>query len=425
MLSTLYRLATDLGAPFIAVYLRRRRAAGREDAERFQERFGHPSLARPAGRLAWCHAASVGEAASLMLLIEKIHDIYPNISILLTTGTVTAARMIAPRLPRYAVHQYVPIDRAPCIERFLKYWQPMLAILIESELWPNTLMSLQAGHVPTILLNARMSDKSFRSWHRAKGFARQLMSGFCLCLAQTENDRGRFIALGASPVKYLGNLKYASAPLPCDTAELANLQAQIGNRPVWVMASTHRGEEEMAFIAHKNLHTKHDDIVTVIAPRHAVRGDEIAQLLTKAGIVFARRSKNEPIKSDTQIYLADTMGELGLFYRLCPIVVLGGSFVRIGGHNPIEPAQLGATIIFGAYMYNFTEIAREFSFANAAIQLKHDNEIAFTVERLLTQPEEREKYAHAASLLADQKRYILDQYLAAMEPWLRNPSVIP
>ena len=420
MIATLYRLLTDLGAPVINLYLRRRRAAGREDALRFPERQGHPSRPRPEGRLLWCHAASVGEATSLLLLIEKLHDLYSDITVLLTTGTVTAAHMIAPRLPPYALHQYAPIDRVPCLARFLAHWQPTLAVWIESELWPNTLAALRDRGIPAILLNARMSDKSFRNWYRVKGFARALMSNFALCLAQTESDRARFVALGASPVKSLGNLKYASAPLPCDLQELASLREATASRPVWLMASTHRGEEEMAIAAHNALIAHHPTLLTVIAPRHAVRGDEIALLLETSGLRYARRSKGEPLTAETQVYLADTIGELGLFYALSPVAVLGGSFVRTGGHNPIEPAQAGAAIIFGAHMYNFSEIAREFTLAQAAVQLQHANEIAFTVDRLLTPSDERDRRVQAARLLADQKRYILDQIIVEMEPWLKR-----
>ncbi len=420
MISTLYRLLTDLGAPFINLYLRRRRATGREDAARFAERLGYPSRPRPEGRLIWCHAASVGEASSLLLLIEKLHDIYPDIAVLLTTGTVTAAHMITPRLPPYALHQYVPIDRVPCLARFLAYWQPTLAVWIESELWPNTLAALREREIPAILLNARMSDKSFRNWYRVKGFARELMSSFVLCLAQTEGDRGRFVALGASPVKCLGNLKYASAPLPYDPQELASLREATASRPVWLMASTHRGEEEMAIAAHKTMTANHRTLLTVIVPRHAVRGDEIAHLLESSGLRFARRSKGEHITAETQVYLADTIGELGLLYALSSVAVLGGSFVRTGGHNPIEPAQAGAAIIFGPHMYNFSEVAREFIVEQAAVQLQNANEIAFTVDRLLDPSDERDRRVQAARLLADQKRYILDQIIVEMEPWLKR-----
>jgi len=188
----------------------------------------------------------------------------------------------------------------------------------------------------------------------------------------------------------------------------------------WVMASTHRGEEEMAIAAHRTLAVRHPRLLTIIAPRHAARGEEIARLLQASGLRFARRSKGEDIDADTQIYLADTMGEMGLFYALCPIAVMGGSFVRVGGHNPIEPAQLGAAIIFGPYMYNFTEITREFLNAQAAVQVQHENEIAFSVDRLLTHAEERDRRIQSARLLADQKRYILDQIIVEMEPWLKR-----
>ncbi|MDR3423835.1 MAG: 3-deoxy-D-manno-octulosonic acid transferase [Alphaproteobacteria bacterium] len=420
MLSNLYRLLTDLSAPLIDVYMRRRLAAGREDAARFGERFGHPSRPRPGGRLIWCHAASVGEAASLLLLIDKLHALYPDLSVLLTTGTVTAARMMGPRLPPYALHQYAPIDRVRCLKRFLDHWRPSLALWTESELWPNTLLALQERDIPVVLLNARMSDKSFRNWHRVKGFAREMMSCFSLCLAQSESDRGRFIALGASPVKYVGNLKYASSPLPCDAQELERLRLQTAGCAVWVMASTHRGEEEMAIAAHRALAAKSFRLLTVIVPRHAVRGDEVARLLEESGLRFARRSKGEAILPDTEVYLADTMGELGLFYALCPVAVMGGSFVRTGGHNPIEAAQAGAAIVFGPYMYNFSEIAREFLLAQAAVQLQHANEIAFAVDRLLADPLERNRRAQAARLLAEEKRSILNRIVGEMEGWVKR-----
>ncbi len=420
MLSTVYRLATDWGSPLITLYLRRRLAAGREDGARFAERFGHASRPRPHGRLVWCHAASVGEAASLLLLIEKLHALYPDITLLLTTGTVTAARMLGARLPPYAVHQYVPIDKMDCVTRFLDYWKPDLALWIESELWPNMLIEMKRRNIPAVLLNARMSDKSFRNWHRVKDFAHQVLSGFAVCLAQTEGDRGRFAALGVKHAKSIGNLKYVAAPLPYDENELTRLRHQTSGCLTWLMASTHRGEEEMAIAAHRDLAARHPRLLTIIAPRHAVRGDEVAKLLTASGLRFARRSKGEEILSDTQIYLADTMGELGLLYALCPVSVMGASFVRVGGHNPIEPALLGSAIICGPYMYNFSEICHEFVAGNAALQIQHSNEISFAVNRLLANTEERNRRAQAAQLLANRKRHILDQIIAELDPWLRQ-----
>ena len=246
MLSFAYRTLTDLGAPLISLYLLKRRAEGREDPLRFPERFGHASRPRPAGRLVWCHAASVGEAASILALIEKLHERYPGTNILVTTGTVSSAQMLASRLPAGTLHQYVPVDRAPYIARFLDHWKPDFALLIESELWPNLLNGLRARDIPAALVNGRMSDGSFRRWFRVRRWTKQLLSAFVLCLAQTEDERGRFVALGAKPVRCFGNLKYAAKPLPADEAELARLRGEIGARPVWLMASSHRGEEEMA-----------------------------------------------------------------------------------------------------------------------------------------------------------------------------------
>lgn len=419
MLGFLYRTLTDLGAPFISLYLVRRRHEGREDKDRFAERLGKASLPRPTGRLIWCHAASVGEAASLLTLIERLGEIYPDMHVLVTTGTVTSAHMLASRLPAKAIHQYVPVDRMPYVRSFLSHWNPDFALWIESELWPNMLSGIRERFIPAVLLNGRMSEKSFQNWYKVKGWAKEILSSFVLCLAQTEDERTRFVALGAKPVKCLGNLKYTAKPLMADEEQLTQLKQSMAGRLCWVMASTHRGEEDMAIAAHKSLVTKWPNLLTVIIPRHAMRGEEAAAQLKTKNIRFARRSKQEDITSQTEIYLADTLGELGLFYRLCPIVAMGGSFTLTGGHNPIEPAQLGCAIIFGPHMHNFSEIAREFIQQRAAVTLKNANELGFAIDRLLAQTHERTQYAQNARILADKKHHILEQTLEALEPWLK------
>jgi 3-deoxy-D-manno-octulosonic-acid transferase len=373
MLSSIYRITTDLGAPFVELYLLKRRFEGREDPARFPERMGHASRARPEGQLVWCHAASVGEAASILSLIEKMRALYPHMNMLITSGTVTSARMLEKRLPADTIHQYMPVDRAPYVERFLNHWRPDFAMLIESEIWPNMLNALRARNIPAALVNARMSDRSFRRWYRFRTWAKELMSAFVMCITQTEDDRGRFVALGAKPARCFGNLKYAAKPLPADEAELVRLKMDIGARPLWLFASSHRGEEEAVCAVHKKLREKFPDLLTVLAPRHANRSDEIARLMAGQNLVCARRSKKETVTVSTDIYFADTMGELGLLYRLSPLAVIGGSFVAIGGHNPIEAAQLGCVVIFGPHMHNFSAIAREFARKNAAIQLQGTN----------------------------------------------------
>lgn len=420
MFSSAYRCLTAIGAPFVGAYMRLRLAKGREDQARFAERFGYFSKPRPEGRVVWCHAASVGESVSLLLLIEKMHENFPDLSFVLTTGTVTAAHLMERRLPSYALHQYVPIDLRPCLKRFLDHWKPTLAIWIESELWPNTLAMLRARAIPSILLNARMSEKSFRHWSCAKGFARELLSTFSLCLAQTEADRERFAALGAAPVHCVGNLKYASSPLPFNAEELAQLQELTKDRPLWLMASTHPGEEELAIEAHCRLSLQHPRLLTILAPRHPVRGDEILAKIANDGLTFARRSRNAPIKPDTQIYLADTMGEMGLFYAWSPITVIGGSFAGTGGHNPIEPAHLGSAVVFGPSMFNFSEIEKEFMSRQAALSVPSGDDIAPAVHRLLQETDLRGRQAQAARLLAEEKRSILGRIINEMNPWLKR-----
>lgn len=422
MIGFFYRSLTELGAPLIEAYLRRRIKAGKEDAARFAERLGEASQPRPPGFLIWCHAASVGEAASLLALIERLRERNPDTAIVVTTGTVTSAEMLQGRLPAGVIHQYIPVDRLPYVRRFLDFWRPDLVLWVESELWPNILEEVRRRKIPAVLLNARMSEKSFFQWYRVRGWAREILGTFDLCLTQTEAERGRFVTLGAKPVRCTGNLKYAARPLPCDALTLETMRQSIAGRESWLMASTHRGEEDFAAAVHKQLKQAKPNLLTTIVPRHAARGDEIATRLTSLGLKVARRSANDALAPETDIYLADTMGELGLFYRLAPIVVMGGSFVPVGGHNPVEPAQLGCAIVFGASMFNFADIAREFTLRHAAIQLQHPNELSFTINRLMTNPAERGLLELNARMLATDKQYVLADILKELDRWLPPPK---
>ena len=418
MLNIIYRTLTDIGSPLIRLYLDKRRRQGREDAARFHERLGQAVVARPMGKLVWCHAASVGEAASLLAVIAAVRAQNPALNVLVTTGTVTSARMLADRLPAGVIHQYIPVDRIPYVRGFLNHWQPDLAVWIESELWPNMLAEIKARNIPAVLLNGRMSENSFHNWRYVGGWARDILSTFSLCLAQTSGEVLRFSALGAKNVRSVGNLKYAAKQLPYDEGALAQLTQSIGNRPCWVAASTHPGEEEIVLATHRALLKNYPDLLTIIVPRHAVRGDEIAQLLAQANIETARRSAGAPITATTQIYLADTMGELGLFYRLCPIVVMGGSLQPVGGHNPIEPAQLDTAIIFGPHMKNFAEMAGEFMNVGAALRLQNTDDLAPTLQMLFADPAKKSRLAQAARLLADDKRLVLDRVMQELKPFL-------
>ena len=412
-----YRFLTDLGAPAIALYLRVRRLRGREDRKRFAERLGHASLPRPPGRLVWCHAVSVGEAMSVLSLIEALRRHNPEVPILLTTGTVTSARLLAGRLPHGVTHQYAPVDRWPYVTHFLDHWRPDLALWVESELWPNMLDALQQRGVPALLLNGRLSEGSYRRWLLIKNRAQQLLSAFALILTQTEAERARFASLGAKDVRCVGNLKYAAELLPCDGDELDRLRAEVGARPVWLMASTHAGEDDIALDVHAKLRARWPALLTIIVPRHATRGKAIMKLIAKRNLRGARRTKDKHIVHTTEVYLADTMGEMGLFYRLAPIACLGGTFTW-GGHNPIEPAQLGCAILFGPRMTNFAEIADDLLAHRAAFQVHSPNELALRLELLLAAPHDIFAMANAARALTEQRRGILKEILQLLSPWL-------
>ncbi|MCZ6861399.1 MAG: 3-deoxy-D-manno-octulosonic acid transferase, partial [Alphaproteobacteria bacterium] len=336
MIYRLYIAVTNLAGPVFRLVLAIRRARGKEDRQRIGERFGRPGHDRPEGALIWVHGASVGESLSILPLIERLIADRPDLNVVVTTGTVTSAILMSRRLPNGAFHQFVPIDRRAEVRRFLGHWRPDLALWLESELWPILLTEISARGTPIVLLNARMSRRSFARWRRWPGFARFVLTRFALCLAQSEADAERLAGLGAPSPACPGNLKFASPPLPADEQTLSRLRAEVSNRPVWLAGSTHPGEEEIIADAHKRLGERFDDLLTIIVPRHPGRGPEIARELAMGGLETALRSSGDAIALGTAIYVADTMGELGLFYRLAEVVFIGGSLVPHGGQNPIE-----------------------------------------------------------------------------------------
>ncbi len=414
-----YRGLTAFLGPLIPLYLAVRRARGKEDGRRFRERFGRTDAARLAGPLAWLHAASVGEAVSLLSLIDRLRRDRPTLNILVTTGTVTSARLLESRLPSaWARHQFVPVDRPLYVRRFLDYWRPDLAIWVESELWPNLVAATQARGIPTILLNGRMSRRSYERWRRLPGLIASLLGGFAVCLAQDADQAARLAALGARGAGTVGDLKSAAAVLHADAHELARLEAEIAVRPRWLAASTHPGEEDAAAAAHHLLAARHPGLLTIIAPRHPVRAGEIAQALKRSGLVVARRSQGEAITPEVAVYLADTLGEMGLFYRLADIAFIGGSLVPVGGHNPLEAALLGCAIVHGRDMSNCAAAARELAAAGAAVTVADAAELAAVLDRLLADPAERQRRGKAARAIASHENGVLDAVLARLAPLL-------
>jgi 3-deoxy-D-manno-octulosonic-acid transferase len=416
----IYRGGTTALGPLVALYLARRMAHGKEDPERFAERQGVASRPRPAGPLVWVHAASIGEAVSMLSLIDRLLVERPLLSVLVTTGTVTSARLLANRLPGdHAWHQYVPVDRCTYVRRFLEHWRPDLALWVESELWPNLIAESNRYGVPLLLLNGRMSAKSLRGWRRAPGLIGPLLASFDLCLAQDEAQAVRFRQLGAAGAASVGNLKAAAAPLPVDQSELARLAAALAGRTIWLAASTHPGEEDAAALVHRRLRPQHPNLLTIIAPRHPARGGEVAQQLEALGLRVARRSRDERIDRMTDIYLADTLGELGLFYRLAGIAFIGGSLAHKGGHNPIEAALLDCAILHGPDMSNTAGAAEALAAAGASIDVRDAETLAAAVGRLIDDPVER---AAAAAGIAADNGAVLDAVMNRIAPWLDRLS---
>lgn len=418
MLRRLYRVLTWPLTPIARVYLAQRRRRGKEDLERFRERLGVASAPRPEGPLVWIHAASVGEATSVLGFIEHLVTTRPSLEILITTGTVTSARLLETRLPPRTRHQFVPADLPGWTARFLDHWRPDLGIWVESELWPNLVFTAQAREVPLVLINGRLSARSYDRWRHWPRLIGRVLTAFELCLAQDELQAERFRSLGAAWVDCVGDLKSGAAALPYDGSELARLRRSTGFRPLWFAASTHPGEEEIVARVHRSLAPKHPGLLTIIAPRHPARGGAIGTMLTGQGLQVARRGRSQPLTSDTQVYLVDTIGELGLFYRLSAIALIGGSLVAKGGHNPFEAARLGCAVLHGPDMSNCAAMAALLAAAGAAETVRGDAELVQAVSALLSDPRRQAERAAAATRAAAAGLGVLDEMAARLAPWL-------
>lgn len=413
-----YRLATAALTPFAPLVLAWRRRSGREDPARARERMGSPAIKRPAGRLAWVHGASVGEGIALLPLMVRLRE--RGFLVLLTTGTVSSARILGERLPDGVLHQYAPLDAPRFMQRFLDHWRPDIVLVAESELWPNMLLEAQARSIPVVLVNARMSQRSYERWKRAPRSISALLRPIHLCLAQSVADASRLIDLGAARVQVAGNLKYDVPALPADPQELAQLRALIGSRPVWLAASTHDGEERMAITLHKALLQRFPDLVTIVAPRHAQRGPDVEREALKAGVGPVRRSEGHKLPATgAQFYIADTMGEMGLFYRLASVVFLGKSFAGGGGgQNPIEPAKLGAAILHGPDVSNFADVYAEFARRGGARQVNDIEDFARALTQLLGDARRMREMSRAAGEAVDALVGACDNIMSAIEPYV-------
>lgn len=416
----IYKRTMTFGKPVIMSFLNQRLKNGKEDPERLQERFGMPSRLRPEnGPLMWVHVASVGEAQSMLHLIDLFLEQNQTGSVLVTSITRTSAALLEKRLPARAFHQYLPVDRPKWVKRFLDYWQPSLILWAESELWPSILSDIKNRHIPMALINGRMSQKSFKNWSRVKTLAQDILSAFTVILTQTETDKNYYTNLGARSVITTGNIKFAASPLPYEENDLKLLQESTANRPIWVYASTHAGEEELAVKTHLDIADYVPNLLTIIIPRHPERRADILKSLAPFKLNITTRTQYKILPdANTHIYLVDTLGELGLFYRLSPLSVIGRSFSVDGGggHNPLEAAQLKSAILHGSSVQNLSDIYTPMNEQGAALCLKSPEDLAPTLRAFLTDKESLNKLAEKGYHYAQSQKQILSKVIEECEP---------
>ncbi len=398
-------------APALPWYLRARARRGKEIAARLGERQGIDPTPRPVGRVVWMHAASVGETMSILPLLPILAR---HATVLLTTGTVTSAELLEQRLPAMGLtdrvlHRFAPLDVPAWVDRFLDHWQPDVAAFVESELWPNQLLAARARAIPLILLNARLSEGSFRFWRRVPGFARHVLGAFATIWARGNEDAARFRALGVPHVTVEGDLKFAAPPLPCDKDEYNRLHAALAGRPVWVAASTHPGEEAAIAALHPALAERHPGLLTIIVPRHPDRGAALA-----AELGLPRRSVDATPPAEGA-WIADTLGEMGLWYRLAPVVFVGRSlFPPGGGQNPLEPARLGCAIAVGPHTGNFIEHGTLLREADAMREIPTPDALAAFVSEMLDHPDRAQAMGQRAAAIAERHVDLPDRAAAAI-----------
>ncbi len=410
-----YRLLTTAATPLATSLLDYRLRRGKEHPERLPERRGEASLPRPDGPLIWVHGASVGELTAVLPLIERIRA--RDFAVLVTSGTVTSAALAEKRLPRGAFHQFVPLDTPRFMARFHDHWRPDLALLVESDLWPNMILTSARRGTPVILVNGRLSARSFRRWQYVPRIAEALLKQFDLCLVRSPEDAERFGALGAPRIGTTGNLKLDVPALPVDPVKLAALRKAVEGRTIVVAASTHPGEEGAVIDAHRRLVHSFPGLLTIVVPRHPHRGDEVASLAAASGLSAVLRSRGELPQTATHIYVADTLGELGMIYRLAPIVFMGGSLVPHGGQNPIEPIKLGAAVLHGPHVSNFADIYGALDRAKGAETVMDVGRLTVAIGALLTDAAARTRLVVAAHKTVEVLGGALDRTLAELEPY--------
>ncbi|WP_455480972.1 lipid IV(A) 3-deoxy-D-manno-octulosonic acid transferase [Bartonella sp. B12(2025)] len=416
----IYRMIGFCLHPVVPFYLFLRSVRGKEERGRQKERLGKSHKVRPPSPLIWLHAASVGETLAIVPLINYILSL--KINILLTTGTVTSSSLVKKHFGNRLIHQYAPLDLDLAVRRFIGHWKPDLVLVCESEIWPLRIKELAKMRIPQILVNAHMSERSFKAWQKRRALAKHIFKHIDMAIGQNEKDVAYYHALGVKSVAFSGNLK-ADVFLIEDQALFARYRNAIGNRPVWAAVSTHEGEEQIAFEVHKILKNYLPDLLTIIVPRHPERSESLIKRYDNKSLHFIRRSSNAIPDMNTDILWGDTIGEMGLFLRLSKVTFIGKSLCGNGGHNPLELALLGSAILTGPHVSNFQEMFEQFLTHDAAYIVQDTKQLAIQVYKLLTNETLRKEMVDKAYEVATSMAGALERTLKVLDPFLQ-PLVI-
>ncbi len=416
---SLYRAVGRLLTPLAPALLSWRARRGKEDPSRRGERLGYARTQRPDGAVIWLHGASIGEALSALPLCARLLE-ETGTSVVFTTGTVTSAAILEKRLPVGAVHQFVPLDLPGPASRFLDHWQPDLAIFIESEIWPGLLSALAARQIPAALVNARISERSATNWAKLGTATRAVFDTFDAIAAQSEADAERLRTLTGTSVTVTGNLKFDADPVPVDADDLAKAKNAVAGRPIIAAASTHPGEEDAVIDAHRVLRDRFPGLLTVLAPRHPQRGDDVAATLSAAGLNAKRRSNGNYPDAQTDVWLIDTVGDLGLVYSVAAFAFCGGSLTPRGGQNPMEPAREGVAILTGPSTYNFADVYSDLQQASGAVSVDNASELADACAALLSDPQRAETMGRAAQREVARQTGATERTMAILQPFLNG-----
>ncbi|MEN8177523.1 MAG: lipid IV(A) 3-deoxy-D-manno-octulosonic acid transferase [Pseudomonadota bacterium] len=418
----LYSLLILLLAPILLLRLYWRGIKAPMYRERWRERLGYIPAPSSSGCI-WLHAVSVGEVQAAVLLIRRLLEVYPHLPMVITTTTPTGAQRVMELFGDEVTHRYGPFDTPFITRRFFNQLQPSLLILMETEIWPNLIHEAYQRGVPTLLANARLSVRSAQRYHRVSGLTRETLQKITLIAPHGESDAVRFRALGArtSQVEVTGSIKF-DIHLSASLREQSEVQRRAwGNeRPVWLAASTHEGEEEQILQAHTRIQSAIADCLLVLVPRHPERFDQVAEMARSWGFTTTRRSESRGCGPDTQVFLGDTMGELTLLFGASDVAFIGGSLVPHGGHNLLEAAAQSLPVVFGPHMFNFTEISELFLKEHAARQVADSDELAEVVTRWLKNASERSRIGENGRTLLDSKRGALQKLINLVESLLNQ-----